>query len=72
MTPFGRVTAIGFVIVGFIVTATCGFLGNLLAMAGWLIATLLTITICIIAEDHADELRKQTIQKLEELEAKLQ
>jgi hypothetical protein len=72
MTPFGKVAAIVFIIFGCVVTAGSGLMGNLLAMGGWLLATLLTVTICVITEDRADELRKQTIQKLEELEAKLQ
>jgi hypothetical protein len=56
MTKLGKVTATIFIVIGFIVTALTGLNGNLIAMGGWLIATVLVVVICVNAEDHAEQL----------------
>jgi hypothetical protein len=57
MTKLGKGTATIFIVIGFIVTALTGLNGNLIAMGGWLMATVLVIAICVNAEDHAEQLQ---------------
>jgi hypothetical protein len=54
MTTPAKFTATIFIIVGFIITAFCGYLGNLLGMGGWLLATVFVVAMCINAEDRMD------------------
>jgi hypothetical protein len=56
MTKIGKVTAAIFIVISFLVTALTGLNGNLIAMGGWLIATVLVVVICVNAEDHAEQL----------------
>jgi hypothetical protein len=57
MTPFGKVAATVFIIFGFVVTAGSGLMGNLLAMGGWLLATVFAVGMCINAADRAEQER---------------
>ncbi len=59
MTKSGKVTATIFTIIAFGLTAFAGFSGNMLAMGGWLMATVLVIVICVNAEDYTEKLQEK-------------